>query len=105
MQDGPCSQANVCAHRHCIQSVLANLEQRSQPIPTSHPTSVSSPYYQPVPQRRGSVEKVLYYVEQFSESWMSPEASTHPPHIPNAAAQARQITSGITNHCSHKTGP
>jgi hypothetical protein len=105
IQDGPCSQPTVCAHRHCIQSVLASLEQRSQALPTSHPTSIPSPYNQPTAPRRGSVEKVLYYVEQFSESWMSPQATAHQPQIPNAAAQARQITSGIANHCSHKTGP
>lgn len=55
--------------------------------------------------RRGSVEQVLYYVEQFSDSFGSSNTSPYQPQIPDAAAQARQITSGIANHCSHKTGP
>lgn len=106
IQGGPCSQAAVCAHRHCIQAVLAaNLAQQNRTTPTSHPSPFPSPYNQPTAPRRGSVEKVLYYVEQFSDSWMSPNATTHPPQIPDAAAQARRITSGISNHCSHKTGP
>jgi tetratricopeptide (TPR) repeat protein len=51
------------------------------------------------------VEQVLYYVEQFTDSFGSSTTSPYQPQIPDAAAQARQITSGITNHCSHKTGP
>ncbi|ETN46621.1 uncharacterized protein HMPREF1541_00807 [Cyphellophora europaea CBS 101466] len=105
IQGGTCSQAAVCAHRHCIQTFLANLEQYNQVPQTSQPPQLSSPYGQPAVPRRGSVEKVLYYVEQFSDSWMSPDANTHLPCIPDAADQAKRITSGISNHCSHKSSP
>lgn len=109
LQDGTCPQSAVCSHRHCIQQVLSNLQaQHQNSMPTSHPSSsvYQPPYQQTLVPRRESVEKVVYYVEQFTDSWMSPDMSNANQHrIPDAAAQAARITSGLTGHCSHKSTP
>ena len=47
--------------------------------------------------------EVLHHVRTFSLSWLDPDASSHNHHIVNAAAQAKQLTSNIAGHCSHKT--
>jgi tetratricopeptide (TPR) repeat protein len=101
--ESTCNQSAVCAHRYCIQKFLLQLQNhyasvaRSQRLPETLLLD-TMPY-------RGSVERVLYYVRHFSESWMMPEANTHQHHIVDAAAKAARITSGIVGHCSHKSSP
>jgi tetratricopeptide (TPR) repeat protein len=104
LRNTTCDESGLCSHRHCIQAFFRQLQvhytSNSGPRP-----DMSKPLPLDSPLRVGNVEKVLYYVRQFSQSRMAPEPNSHPHHIANAAAKAAQITSGIVGHCSHRSSP
>lgn len=104
-QEAICNDYAVCAHRRCIQMFLLQLQNHHMSATRSRQAETPEPMLFQSTPRRGSVERVLYYVQQFSESWMAPEPNSHQHQIADAAAKAAKITSGIVGHCSHRSSP
>ena len=104
-EDGTCDEAARCAHRHCIQAFLLQLEQHYNATSGLYQQKTSFSLLDIGPKRIGSVDQVLYCVQQFSESWMASDSQVHQHHISDAAAKAAKITSAIKGHCSHRSSP